>query len=192
MGFIASFFARSVFGISYKALGIVIFLSAILAYRFYLIHELQVARNDKQEVLQQLADYKAAIKAETATRLAENARNEADSKKAMLEIAIQRDEALKKVGLEKTTIAQLRKDLENEKSNIVNALNDNYQLRVSSAVSSVTSASKVSETTSRPTQSTSDLNRTITALVRSCAETTIEYNSLWESWDRNCKIYGCE
>ena len=192
MGFIASFFARSVFGISYKALGIVILIASMVAYRAYLIHEIHSEQSKADKAITQLNDYITAVKVATARREAENAAKLAESQKVAESIKAERDEALKKVGLEKTTVAQLRKDLENEKTNIVNALNDAYQLRLSTAISSATTTGEVPKPTEGLAESARNLNGTIAVVTRACADTTIAYNSLMESWEKNCKIYGCE
>jgi septal ring factor EnvC (AmiA/AmiB activator) len=188
MMWLTSFFARSIFGISYKAIGTIILLASMLGYRYYLVHALEGARNEKQAVLQQLADYKAAIKAETALQEKKNAENKAASQEALRITIQERDEALKKVGLEKVTTAQLRKDLENEKSTILSAFGRVRDEAISnqSAVSDIASYSKDN------TESARNSDRAITSIVRGCQETTIEFNALREWGDNLCKVYGCE
>lgn len=191
MGFIASFFARSVFGISYKALGIVILIASMVAYRAYLIHEIHSEQSKADKAITQLNDYITAVKVATARREAENAAKLAESQKVAESIKAERDEALKKVGLEKTTVAQLRKDLENEKTNIVNALNDAYGLRLQAA-SGIATASKVPQTAEQLAESARNSDRAIITLTRAAQSCAVDYNSLWESWNKYCKIYGCE
>lgn len=85
--------------------------------------------------------------------------------------------------------AKLAKELVNEKDNINSLLDDAYKLRVNS--SSSRTSSKVSEATelSAESQRNSD---TIITIIKSCQQTTIDYNTLYKSWTDNCALYGCE
>ena len=84
---------------------------------------------------------------------------------------------------------KLKKDLENEKSNIDAMLATAYQLRLDSASSRT--ASKVSAATAIPAGSRADSN-TIATIIEACKLTTLNYNTLHQAWVDNCAIYGCE
>ena len=86
--------------------------------------------------------------------------------------------------LNRTKLAQ---DLANEKDNLSSMLNDAYQLRINGS----SSTGKVSTTTELSTESERNSN-TVATLIKSCQDTTIAYNTLYQSWTDNCAIYGCE
>ena len=152
-------------------------LAVILAYCFYAYNSLQ---RDNASLKAKIQASIALAKAQE-TKIAEQSRIsktiQANNAKAyQLEIA-QRD----------LNSAKLKKELANEKSNIINMLNDAYQLRVNAAsrgtVSEVSNATKVSADGSG--------NATIT-LVRAGQSCAIDYNELMKSWLDACKVYECE
>lgn len=83
---------------------------------------------------------------------------------------------------------KLTQDLANDKDTLNSMLNDAYQLRLNNGGSS---SSKVSSTTELLTESERNIN-TVATLIKSCQQTTIDYNTLYKSWTDNCAIYGCE
>jgi hypothetical protein len=83
--------------------------------------------------------------------------------------------------------AKLKKELENEKSNIINLLNDAYRLRVNSA-----SRGGVSKVPTSPQISTDGSSNATITIVRAGQSCAIDYKELMKSWLDNCKVYECE
>jgi hypothetical protein len=94
---------------------------------------------------------------------------------------------IKRLKLDRNKITQ---DLENEKDNIANLLNDAYSYRVSNAGSNC-ALPKTPTDTERPSESERDGNATI-AIIEACKLTTIDYNRLRAWADEACLIAGCE
>ena len=170
----------------YAALGLAIILSAIVGVHLY--HDRGI-RIERDTAVSDLASYKSQVETETAKRNAENAA--AKKIGEQLAITAKNDyEALKqKLSLSETTTEQLRKDLLNEKATINRALAN--QLRVKTA-SDTASLPEVSSTTELSTEVWDDCNTALARVTRAAQDTTINYNSLYDSWVKNCAIYGCE
>ena len=170
----------------YAALGLAIILSVIVGVHLY--HDRGV-RIERDTAISDLASYKSQVETEMAKRNAENAALKQEGEQVTM-IAKNEYAALKqKLSLAETTTEQLRKDLSNDKAIINHALAN--QLRVKTA-GDTASLPEVSSATELPAESGNDSDRTLATLTRACQDTTVAYNSLWSSWENNCKIYGCD
>ena len=92
---------------------------------------------------------------------------------------------IKRLKLDRNKITQ---DLENEKTNITNLLNDAYSLRVAGSNCALP---KTSTNTSGLAESERNAHATI-AIIEACKLTTIDYNRLRAWSDNACLIAGCE
>ncbi len=147
-----------------------------------------VKRADKAELA--LNTFKTEIQRATDAQRLQNEYKKIQGENESKAIELEHKQALKRLGLAETTTAKLKKELQNEKQNLINALNNAYELRVNSA-SNTFRLPKVSESPEVSTESGGVSNTTLARTVRACQDTTISYNSLWESWHKNCLIYGC-
>lgn len=155
----------------------IVFIGLILCATFYY-------KTAYQRTVQEFQLYKADIAKVVAKKEYENEIIRKQSKITLDNNKQQYENDLKRYKLDRTKIA---KELDNEKENITNLLNDAYRLRMQSSGSGICEVPTPSKT---PT-SRSD-NNTIIALVESAKLCAIDYNSLMKAWKDNCVIYGCE
>lgn len=170
----------------YAALGAVLILSVIVGVHLY--HDRGV-RIERDTAVSDLASYKSQVETETAKRNAENAAAKKMGEQVAITAKTEYAALKQKLSLSETTTEQLRRALSNEKTIINRALVN--QLRVKTA-GDTASLPEVSSATELPAESGNDSDRTIATLTRACQDTTVAYNSLWSSWENNCKIYGCD
>ena len=127
----------------------------------------------------------------TDTKRLENAQKKADADALLKQVDAERRVALEKLGLANTTTDKLRKALDDDKIIINRAINRADQLRVKTD-SNPTSLPQISSTAELPTESGNDCDSALARVTRAAQDTTINYNSLYESWAKSCEIYGCE
>ena len=132
----------------------------------------------------ELATFKAEIKTAAA-------KQESDNAQKVKTANIIADNAQKayaadiaRLGLDR---GKLKKELANEKDNITAMLNDAFIMRVNNS----SSVREVSKSTSSLAESRGNCDTAIT-IVKAGQSCAIDYNSLYQAWVDNCKIYECE
>ena len=173
----------------YAALGLAIILSLAVAVHLY--HDRGV-RSERDRAVSDLIAYKAQQQALTDTKRLENAQKKADADSVLKKVDAERRLALEKLGLANTTTDKLRKALEDDKIIINRAINRANQLRHSTAAGDPASLPEVPSTTALPAESGNDSDSVLARVTRAAQDTTINYNSLYDSWAKSCAIYGCQ
>ena len=136
-----------------------------------------------------LATYKSLQAAKSDAIALENAEKLKQANTSAINVQNERDAVRTQLNLANATTESLRKDLLNDKAIINRALAN--QLRITTA-GDTARLPEVSSATALPAEVGDDCNATLATLTRACQDTTINYNSLLESWNKNCVIYGCE
>ena len=172
----------------YAALGLAIILSLAVAVHLY--HDRGV-RSERDRAVSDLIAYKAQQQALTDTKRLENAQKKADADSVLKKVDAERRLALEKLGLANTTTDKLRKALEDDKIIINRAINRADQLRVKT-ISDTTSLPQVPNATALPAEVGADCDSVLARVTRAAQDTTINYNSLYDSWAKSCAIYGCQ
>ena len=172
----------------YAFAGLVIIITAILTLHLLADNRLQ---KKYDALVIEFKDFKSAIDTATKVREVEIANKRLAGLAKMQLIEAEYEAEVKKLGITASERDRLKKELQNERNNIATALNHAYELRVQTAGHSA-GMPEVSPPTVIPTESGGDCDATIARTVIACQDTTLAYNSLYESWEGNCLVYGCE
>ena len=173
----------------YAALGAVILVAAILGIHLY--HDRGV-RNERDTAVSNLASYKVQQKTLSDAAILDNARKLAQALVTATNLKTERDMVRAQLNLANTTTEQLKKGLQDDKTIINRAIARADQLRIKPAASNTAGMPQVSIPTELSTESGNECNTALARVTRAAQDTTINYNSLYESWAKSCAIYGCE
>lgn len=119
-------------------------------------------------------------------------KNALDRKRAQDEVAgliAEHKQKLADAGLDRKRVEDKLKGSINEISNELNIYRSAISLRNSASGIDV---SKVAENTSGTANAGTDCNATLATVVDACKVTDIDYETLYNLYARQCKIYGCE
>lgn len=123
----------------------------------------------------------------------QKANNEILRKQAVAEvtnIVANHTQQLADAGLDRKRVEDKLKGSINEISNELNIYRDAVRLR-NSATSSI-DVSKVEEHTSGTADTKSNCNETLATVVDACKVTDYDYEALYNLYNKQCQIYGCE
>jgi type I site-specific restriction endonuclease len=188
MMWLTSFFARSIFGISYKALGTLLIISAISLAYFYEKHahnaSVQALEAFKQNIAIEVARKEAenAIKHQIAQKEADKAQKTHDAEQVAILNNLQ------------NIIIKGKKQNEDTKTKLDTTTNQLERLRL--AVKDSVNGVPEGDKSGQSTQSGSDDNTALLGKISTCeaasAVTTSDYNALRLNFDANCELTGCE
>lgn len=158
-----------------------VFLPLLIALgAWWYVTGLQKQRDD---AISALNTYVAEAKAAKVKRAADNLDKERSIKSALEVVAVTHEHA----------IGDIRKEYDAKVKTTVDLNDASWRKRLRDQVASTASGvSSIPETSSESTEVGRDRDAAaIGTLETACAITTADYNALWESWDRACKVYGC-
>jgi hypothetical protein len=141
-------------------------------------------QKQRDDAISALNTYVAEAKAAKVKRAADNLDKERSIKSALEVVAVTHEHA----------IGDIRREYDAKVKTTVDLNDANWRKRLRNQVASTTSGvSSIPETSGKPSEVGRDSDAaTIETLETACAVTTQDYNSLWESWDKSCKVYGCK
>lgn len=158
-----------------------VFLPLLIAIAaWWYVTGLQKQRDD---AISALNTYVAEAKAAKVKRAADNLDKERSIKSALEVVAVTHEHA----------IGDIRKEYDAKVKTTVDLNDASWRKRLRNQVASTASGvSGIPETSGKSSQVRGNSDATTTGtLETACSVTTADYNALWESWDRACKVYGC-
>jgi hypothetical protein len=134
--------------------------------------------------------YKAAAEQLAKDKEHENEILRNYAKNTYKQVIEEHKQALISAGLDRKRVEDKLKGSINEISNELNIYRDSIKLR-NESTSSI-DVSKVAEHTSGTTDTKSNCNQTLATVVDACKVTDYDYEALYNLYDKQCNIYGCE
>lgn len=171
----------------YASIGAVLIISSIVGVGWYKYNHALTRASVAEGAL---ITYKALETAKSDAIALENAEKLKQANTSAINVQNERDAVRTQLNLANATTDSLRKDLLNGKTIINRALAN--QLRHSSTASDSARLPEVSSATALPAEVGDDCNATLARVTRAAQDTTINFNSLYDSWAKNCLIYGCD
>lgn len=173
------------FGRRYLTLGLVILLAALSVYAFY-----QKTRH--ASIALEMAAYKAQVKALSEMQTLKNRLIAEQTIKSLKLIIKQRDERIKKLGLDREKLTNELRGYYDQTENFdfrLNAMRERMRAQPA-AGAAVSGVSKAPEGITEGARNGDRAH--IATLEQACALTTLDYNTLREAWDSACELHACE
>jgi len=161
----------------------VILLAALVAIAGYYKMRYEAIKSDLEAyVLTAQVLYDDAIK--------ENERIKNESEKEINSIMANHQAKLKELNLDRVRETNKLKGSINEISDNLNIAYSAISLRNESASNST--MSKIPKTSSGLAEACGNVYQSLITVTEACQITDLDYKALYNAWDRNCLIYGCE
>ena len=134
--------------------------------------------------------YKVSVQLQADMQKAKNEILRKQAENTVKAVIEEHKQALIGAGLDRKRVEDKLKGSINEISNELNIYRDAVKLR-NSATNSI-DVSKVAEHTSNVADSGSNCNETLATVVDACKVTDYDYEALYNLYNKQCQIYGCE
>jgi hypothetical protein len=141
------------------------------------------------EIVSDYSKYKAAAEQLAKDKEHENEILRNYAKNTYKQVIEEHKQALISAGLDRKRVEDKLKGSINEISNELNIYRD--AVRVRNSTSSI-DVSKVAEHTSNSSQPSGNCNETLATVVDACKVTDYDYEALYNLYQKQCNIYGCE
>ena len=141
-------------------------------------------------IASELEALKANIAYQTQIQQVKNDILRKQAESTVKNIISEHKQALIGVGLDRKRVEDKLKGSINEISNELNIYRDAVSVRNSTANS--IGVSKVAENTIRSTEASGNCNQTLATVVDACKVTDYDYEALYNLYQKQCDIYGCE
>lgn len=141
-------------------------------------------------IVSDYAGYRSSIQFEVDMQNAENVILRKQAETALNEVMSTHKESLIVEKLDRKKVEDKLKGSINEISNELNIYRDAVKLR-NYATSSI-DVSKVAEHTSNAPDTKSNCNETLATVVDACKVTDYDYEALYNLYQKQCDIFGCE
>ena len=139
---------------------------------------------------QEYTEYKRNIQYQADMQKAKNEILRKQAETALNDVIAVHKDYLTTEKLDRKRVEDKLKGSINEISNELNIYRDAVKLR-NESTSSI-DVSKVAEHTSGTTDTKSNCNETLATVVDACIVTDIDYEALYNLYNKQCQIYGCE
>jgi hypothetical protein len=141
-------------------------------------------------VVDQFTIYKASVKAQAEIQEAKNAFLKKQTETTINQLIAVHKDSLTTEKLDRKLVEGNLKGSINEISNQLNIYRDAVKLR-NSTTNSI-NLPQVAENTSRPSEAGGNCNETLATVVDACKVTDYDYETLYNVYQKQCDIYGCE
>jgi hypothetical protein len=157
----------------------------------YCLYQYNAQVNRADAAIQALNEHMSADNTARAERERENLQKDKDSGIAMAKVLADHAVSLAKHNLQRDRETKNLKDLYETR---LNGTTFNWSERVRFAQERQATAGLLSIQTPAGgiAESLRDCDAAYTTLERACKITTIDYNTLWTAWDKECQVKGCE
>jgi uncharacterized protein YxeA len=167
----------------------------ILQYWKYLVIAIILAttffyKTRYDNVSEQFAEYKSSVKVQADLQEAKNAFLKKQSEDTVKAVITEHKQALISAGLERKKVEEKLKGSINEISNQLSIYRDAVKLR--NFTTNSINLLQVAENTSRPSEATGNCNETLATVVDACKVTDYDYETLYNVYQKQCDIKGCE
>lgn len=142
------------------------------------------------DIQQEYTEYKRNIQYQADMAKVKNEVLRKQAETALNDVMATHKDSLTVEKLDRKRVEDKLKGSINEISNELNIYRDAVKLR-NSATSSI-DVSKVAEHTSGATDTKSNCNQTLATVVDACKVTDYDYEALYNLYNKQCQIYGCE
>jgi hypothetical protein len=136
------------------------------------------------------AAYRSSVQYQADMQKAKNEILRKQSENTVKAVIEEHKQALIGEGLDRKRVEDKLKGSINEISNELNIYRDAVRLR-NSATSSI-DVSKVAEHTNGTPEAIGNCNQTLATVVDACKVTDYDYEALYNLYNKQCQIYGCE
>ena len=141
------------------------------------------------DIQQEYTEYKRNIQYQVDMAKVKNEVLRKQAETSAAEIVANHTQQLADAKLDRKRVEDKLKGSINEISNELNIYRDSIRLR--NSTSSI-DMSKVAEHTSNATDTKSNCNETLAVVVDACKVTDYDYEALYNLYNKQCQIYGCE
>lgn len=185
-------FLLSAFGVVRNVTGYIIDLFTRYPLQFILVLVCcysfwQKTRYD--EIVSDYSAYKDSIKYQADMQKVKNEILRKQAETTVTEIVAIHTQQLADAKLDRKRVEDKLKGSINEISNELNIYRDAISLRDSNSTNRVLSLAENTSGTAKPS---GNCNQTIATVVDACIVTDIDYETLYNLYAKQCKIYGCE
>jgi hypothetical protein len=141
-------------------------------------------------IVSDYAAFRSSVQYQADMQKAKNEILRKQSENTVKAVIEEHKQALIGEGLDRKRVEDKLKGSINEISNELNIYRDAVRLR-NSATSSI-DVSKVAEHTNGTPEAIGNCNQTLATVVDACKVTDYDYEALYNLYNKQCQIYGCE
>jgi hypothetical protein len=157
----------------------------------YCLYQYNVQVNRADAAIQALNEHISADNTARAERERENLQKDKESGIAMAKVLADHAVSLAKHNLQRNRETKNLKDLYETRLN-GSTFNWSERVRLEQERQATTGLLDIQTPASGIAESLRDCDTAYTTLERACKITTIDYNTLWTAWDKECQVKGCE
>jgi hypothetical protein len=157
----------------------------------YCLYQYNAQVNRADAAIQALNEHISADNTARAERERENLQKDKESGIAMAKVLADHAVSLAKHNLQRNRETKNLKDLYETRLN-GSTFNWSERVRLEQERQATTGLLDIQTPASGIAESLRDCDTAYTTLERACKITTIDYNTLWTAWDKECQVKGCE
>jgi hypothetical protein len=157
----------------------------------YCLYQYNVQVNRADAAIQALNEHISADNTARAERDRENLQKDKESGIAMAKVLADHAVSLAKHNLQRDRETKNLKDLYETRLNGT-TFNWSERVRLEQERQATTGLLDIQTPASGIAEGLRDCDAAYTTLERACKITTIDYNTLWTAWDKECQVKGCE
>jgi hypothetical protein len=161
----------------------------------YCLYQYNAQVNRADAAIQALNEHISADNTARAERDRENLQKDKESGIAMAKVLADHAVSLAKHNLQRDRETKNLKDLyEKRNEQLIGGVNFNWseRVRLEQERQATAGLSGIQTPAGGVAESLRDCDAAYTTLERACKITTIDYNTLWTAWDKECQVKGCE
>jgi hypothetical protein len=157
----------------------------------YCLYQYNAQVNKADAAIQALNEHISADNTARAERERENLQKDKESGIAMAKVLADHAVSLAKHNLQRDRETKNLKDLYETRLNGT-TFNWSERVRLEQERQATTGLLDIQTPASGIAEGLRDCDAAYTTLERACKITTIDYNTLWTAWDKECQVKGCE